>query len=227
VGTPFDNGGGSSAIGIITGITVDYATNYVYFTSRAAGGGSSHTLWCLNATGGVLAKVWSLAVGDVDGSPVLYGGRIYVGTNTGQVRAVDVTTQQLVWTYPAAPGSDGPVKGYVTPDYGTTPLRLYYSTNETVWGLTLRLDGSGVDSFWSNATPSNPSTPLLLFGTAHLLVGCGDGTLQQLDTATGAVAKSVSVGTAALGSPAMDSVNGLAHVGSTAGVLHTVAAPIP
>ncbi len=227
VGTPFDNGGGSSAIGIITGITVDYATNYVYFTSRAAGVGSSHTLWCLNATGGTLAKVWSLAVGDVDGSPVLYEGRIYVGTNTGQVRAVDATTHLVVWTYPAAPGSDGPVKGYVTPDYGTTPLRLYYSTNETVWGLTLKLDGSGVDSFWSNAVPSNPSTPLLLFGTAHLLVGCGDGTLQQLNTATGAVVKSVSVGTAALGSPAMDSVNGLAHVGSTAGVLHTVTAPIP
>ena len=227
VGTPFDNGGGSSAIGIITGITVDYATNYVYFTSRAAGVGSSHTLWCLNATGGTLAKVWSLAVGDVDGSPVLYEGRIYVGTNAGQVRAVDATTHLVVWTYPAAPGSDGPVKGYVTPDYGATPLRLYYSTNETVWGLTLKLDGSGVDSFWSNAVPSNPSTPLLLFGTAHLLVGCGDGTLQQLDTATGAVVKSVSVGTAALGSPAMDSVNGLAHVGSTAGVLHTVTAPIP
>jgi len=227
VGAPFDNGGGSSAIGIITGITVDYATNFVYFTSRAAGGGSSHTLWCLDATGGTLAKVWSLAVGDVDGSPVLYEGRIYVGTNTGQVRAVDATTHLVVWTYPAAPGSDGPVKGYVTPDYGTSPLRLYYSTNETVWGLTLKLDGTGVDSFWSNAAPSNPSTPLLLFGTAHLLVGCGDGTLQQLDTVTGAVVKSVSAGTAALGSPAMDSVNGLAHVGSTAGVLHTVTAPIP
>jgi len=227
VGTPFDNGGGTSAIGIITGITVDYATNHVYFTSRAAGGGSSHTLWCLDGASPTLARLWSLPVGDVDGSPVLYQGRVYVGTNAGQVRAVDATTHLVVWSWPASAGTDGPVKGYVVPDYGTSPLRLYFSTGSTVWGLTLKADGTGVDTFWSNAALSNPSTPLPLFGTTNLLVGTGNGTLHQLNTLTGTSAKSVSLGSAALGSPAMDSVNGLVHVGSTAGVLHTVTAPIP
>ena len=66
VGSPFDNGGGASAIGIITGIAVDYATNRVYFTSRAAGAGSSHTLWCLNAAAGGLSYDWSVAAGDIE-----------------------------------------------------------------------------------------------------------------------------------------------------------------
>jgi hypothetical protein len=220
----FDNGGGASAIGIITGITVDYATSYVYFTSRAAGAGSSDTLWCLNATGGTLSKVWSTAVGDIDGSPVLHLGKLYVGTNTGLVRKIDPTTHAVVWTYTPAP-LNGPVKGYVFPEFGSSPLRLYFATTDRVWAIVD--NGTTAADGWSVTTVANPSTPLHVSGTTHLLVGSGNGTLYQLATSNGAVEGSVSLGTSALGSPARDSLNGRFHVGSTAGVLHTVALPQP
>jgi hypothetical protein len=221
----FDNGGGG-AIGIITGITVDYLTYNVYFTSRASGSGSSHTLWCVHASrtdGSPTASLdWvsSLPVGDIDGSPVLYQTRVYVGTNAGVVKAIDVTNPAApaeVWTYGAA---DGPIKGYVFPRFGSSPVRLYFATNTRVWAV----DYGATISAWS--TPlANPSTPLYVVGTNDLLVGSGN-TLYQLNAVNGAVVGSVGLGST-LGSPARDAVNEVFHVGSTAGVLHAVTLPLP
>jgi outer membrane protein assembly factor BamB len=149
--TQFNNGGGANAIGIITGITVDYATKYVYFTSRASGIGAPHTLWCLNAsTGDTLVKVWSRDVGDIDGSPVLYGGKLYVGNNDGEVKALNPATGADVWTYAGSQGT-GPVKGYVFPHFGSSPLRLYFATNTTVWAVDHGVGGLS----WSIA-PTRP-----------------------------------------------------------------------
>ncbi len=223
--TRFDNGGGATAIGIITGITVDYATNRVYFTSRAAGVGSRDTLWCLGATAGTLTYLWSLDLGNIDGSPVLYQGRIYVGTNAGEVKAIDAATHAVVWTYTCSP-SDGPIKGYVFPHFGSSPVRLYFATTNRVWALDDN-GGSAGPAAWSVTTVANPSTPLFVIGTTHLLVGSSNGTLYELATGNGAVEGSVSLGTSALGSPARDTVNGVFHVGSTAGVVHTVTLPVP
>jgi outer membrane protein assembly factor BamB len=219
----FENGGGANAIGVITGITVDYATNYVYFTSRAPAVGSPDTLWCVN--GATMTKVWSLPVGDIDGSPVLYGGKVYVGTNAGQVRAVDASTHAVVWTYTCSP-PDGPVKGYVSPEFGSSPVRLYFATNTRVWGI---LDnGTSASLAWpASVALANPSTPLYVIGTSYLLVGRSNGTLYQLRTTNGTTAGSVSLGTSGLGSPTRDSVNSLFHVGSTAGVLHALTLPVP
>jgi outer membrane protein assembly factor BamB len=223
----FDNGEGAGAVGIITGITVDYATERVYFTSRAAGVGSSDTLWCLDASSGSsLDKLWSLDVGDIDGGPVLHLGRVYVGTNSGAVHAIDPTlpAPQLKWTYSGSSGH-GAVKGYVFPHFGSSPLRLYFATTSEVWAI--EDNGDSASLAWSAGTVSNPSTPLYVLGTSHLLVGSGNGTLYQLATGNGAVTGSLSLGTSALGSPTRDTVNELIHVGSTAGVLHTVALPLP
>jgi outer membrane protein assembly factor BamB len=218
--TSFDNGGGPP-IGIITGIAVDYLTARVYFTSRGAGGGSPDTLWCLAWTGSSLGSVWSLDVGDVDGSPVLHGGRIYVGTNAGEVKAIDPAGPTVKWTYSTG---DDAVKGYVAPQFGSTPLRLFFSTTTQVWAIDA---GDTSAAFaWSVATIPGPSTPLFVPGSTDLLVGSSNGALYQLSTG-GAVTGSLSLGTGGLGSPARDAVNELVHVGSTAGVLHTVALPLP
>jgi outer membrane protein assembly factor BamB len=222
----FDNGGGANAIGIITGITVDYATNYVYFTSRASGTGSSDTLWCVHASGGTLSWVWSLPVGEIDGSPVLYQGRLYVGTNAGEVKAVDLTTHALVWTYTCSP-LNGPIKGWVFPHLGSSPPRLYFATNSRVWGI---VDNGGSPSLsWSVTSVTNPSTPLYVAGTSYLLVGGlsgTTGTLFKLDTSNGATATTLGlVAGVAVGSPARDSANEVFHVGSTAGVVYAATLP--
>jgi outer membrane protein assembly factor BamB len=226
----FDNGGGTSAIGIITGISVDYATGNVYFTSRASGGGSSHTLWCVHASrtaGATVASLtyaWSLPLGDSDGAPILRQNRLYVGTNAGEVKAVDPTTHQVVWTYTCNP-LNGPIKGYVFPRLGSSPLQLFLATTDRVWAI---LDnGTTASLSWSVAVPK-PSTPLYVSGTNHLLVGGGDGTLYQLDTdKNGKVSGSVSLGSSPLGSPGLDVTNDMLLVGSTAGLVHAVAFPLP
>jgi hypothetical protein len=223
-GSPFDNGGGAGAIGIITGITVDYETNHVYFTSRASGAGSSDTVWCLDASGGTLVKLWSIPVGDIDGSPVLYQGRLYVGTNAGEVKAIDPVSHTVLWTF-SDPSADRPVKGYVFPHFGSSPVRLYFATTSRVWAIVD--NGNSVSPDWSVTSVSSPSIPLYVNDTNHLLVGSSDGKLYELSTVDGSVEGSVSLGSSPLGSPARDSASGLIHVGSTAGVLHAVTLPVP
>jgi outer membrane protein assembly factor BamB len=224
--TSFNNGGGANAIGIITGIAVDYATNDVYFTSRSSGTGSSHTLWRIHVSTGplTLTRVWSLGVGDVDGSPILYQGRVYVGTNTGLVKAIDPAgSGSEAWTYSGASGN-GPVKGYVHPHIGLTPPRLYFSTTSNVWAI--RDDGGSPTFLWS--TPrTGPSTPLYVVGTDQLVVGSTNGTLYQLSAASGSQTGSLALGTGALGAPARDTTNERILVGSTGGVVHSVALPLP
>jgi outer membrane protein assembly factor BamB len=163
-------------------------------------------------------------VGDVDGSPVLHLGRLYVGTNAGEVKAINPAGPTVVWTYTCSP-ENGPVKGYVFPHFGSSPLRLYFATTDQVWAIVD--NGDTVSDGWSVNTVTNPSIPLYVLGTTHLLVGSSNGTLYELATGNGAEEGSVSLGGSALGSPARDAVNGVFHVGSTAGVLHTVTLPVP
>ena len=99
-GAPFDNpaigGDGTGEIGIISGgAAVDYPGQKVYFASRRRGGGSPNALWCLNLTAAGLTFAWALDLADdVDGSPVLRGGRVYVGTNSGRVIGVDAADRR-------------------------------------------------------------------------------------------------------------------------------------
>jgi outer membrane protein assembly factor BamB len=213
-------GGDGLGIGIITGVLVDYDTNFATFTSRDLAGGSSATVWCVDLGGATAQLVWSAAVGDIDGAPSLYGGRVYVGTNTSNLVALDAATGAVAWTFSAG---DGPVKGHPWPRFGTS--ELVFATTNTVWSV--QDNGSSAVKLWDTATISTPSIPLLVVGTDQLLVGGGDGTLYQLDADTGAVtgAEMLAAGSA-LGSPAADVVNGSAHVGAENGVVYTVELPL-
>jgi YD repeat-containing protein len=122
VGTPFDNGGGANAIGIISAqASVDYATRRVFFASRALAGGSPNTVWCLSLTDSGLSFEWAQALGDVDGSPVVSNGRVYAGTNEGVVYSLDANDGRVLWSYATG---DGPVKGFIFPDSEKRPAVL-------------------------------------------------------------------------------------------------------
>ena len=75
-------GGFPGPIGPINGTpAIDYATRRIYFASHARLGGD--TLFCLEITDPpalpVLVYKWSRNLGNVSGSPVLRGGRVYFG----------------------------------------------------------------------------------------------------------------------------------------------------
>jgi len=221
----WNNGGGAGGIGIISSTpAVDYTANRVYFTSRARSGGSSDTVWCLSVSSTGASKVWSVAVGDADASPVVYGGRVYVGTNDGTVYALDAATGAVLASYATG---DGAVKGFVMPEFSSTlPRHLYLATTTRVWSL---LDsGSSITSAWSTTAVPGPSTPMVVPGTSEFYVGSSDGRLYQLDTATGAVVASVVLGdgTAAVGSPARDPLSSFAYVGTESGAIYGVALPL-
>jgi len=223
----FNNGGGAGGIGIISsGAAVDVTANRLYFTSRARGGGSSNTLWCISFTDTGASLVWGVPVGDIDGAPVLYQGRLYVGTNDGHVYAINPTNGATLWTETLTTG-DGPVKGFVSPEASPTlPRRLYFATTTKMWALND--NGSSASLAWSVSTIGGPSIPLAPYGASKLYVGSSDGSLYQLDAASGNVDTSLMLGdgSGAVGSPAYDTVNNIAYVGSEAGVVYAVTLPL-
>ena len=222
----FDNGASgtpANTMGIISGgMYVDYANNRLYFASRSRGGGSSQTLWCLNFTADTASLAYSADVGDVDGSPVISGGRIYVGNNDGVVyaRNMDLTA---IWQHALA-GDTSAVKAYVFPEWtASTPRRLFLSTSNNVWMLT---DQGGSCSAASPVAVAEASTPLYRLGTNYLYVGSTLGRLYQINVSTWA-SSSVTLGdgTAKVGSPSFDVVNGLLYVGTDDGRVYAVSVP--
>ena len=225
-------GGDDLAIGIISSDpVVDWATQRVYFASRERAGGSADTVWCLNFTESGATRQWARALGDVDGSPILSGGRLYVGTNSGEVHALDPATGADLWTQPFD-ASDGPVKGYVWPRFGTS--ELLFSTTNRLWSITDNGTGATVNPNWPETAIPNPSIPLAfsLAGTPYVWVGSSDGRLYQLDlSAVDPPASKTSVmlgdGSATVGSPALDVVQQINYVGTEEGRLYAVSLPLP
>lgn len=235
--TRFDNGGaGPGAIGIINGMaTVDYATQRVYFTSRVNAVGSATTLWCLQlvAPPTVFAGCGWLTprtLGDIDSSPVVRGGRIYVGSTAGggTVYSIDAATGNpaLDRTFPHG---NGQVKGFVFPD--RTSDDIYFATENYVWGVSDPPGGPMTQRFapYSLGPGITPSPVLVLSGTQRLYVGSTDGWLYQidLDPFFGGVSGFVRLGNglATVGAPSFDLGHDLVHVGSEAGIFYAVETP--
>ncbi len=215
--------GGTMGI-ISSGATVDYATNRLYFASRENPTGSNNTLWCLQFTDSGAAQVWAMPYGDIDSAPVLFDGVLYIGTNAGEVYAVNPATGERIWSYAT---HDGPVKGYVDYEFITgASRRIFFATTNTVWALMD--NGPSVSLEWERNTIAGPSIPLTLAYDGVMYVGSTDGRLYQLDSNSGAVATSVPMGagTATVGSPGYDWLNSLAYVGAEDGSVYAVTLPL-
>jgi outer membrane protein assembly factor BamB len=220
------NGDGKD-IGIINGsASIDYPNQRAIFASRARGGanGSSTTLWCVYIGGGGPFLLWSRALGDIDGSPVLWGSRVYVGTNGGVLYAIDSPTGNTNWSHPIG---DGPIKAFVFPQPPTN--RVLVATN----GKITSVDdlGTGYNVNWQvpSANVPGPSTPVYVPGTGKILVGSSDGHLYQLDAFTPLPATRVQLGdgSAAVGTPSMDVLTDMIYVGTDEGIIYGVTFPLP
>jgi outer membrane protein assembly factor BamB len=234
VGAPFTAGG---TIGAISGSpSIDYSTQRVYFASRSLGGGP--TVWCVVVDGStpfVPCPGWTSppGVGDVDGSPILRGGRLYVGDADGVVYSLDAATGGDLRTFTTG---DGPVKGFLFPDRGSDDL--IFATDTTVWSISD--DGSTtMPRNWSWTTAGlNPSLVLYWPSTSFVYVG-GGGQLYELyfanaNTSTPPTSKAQVLGDGAgqVGAPSLDkdapdvtAGKKLLIVGSESGVLYGVEVP--
>lgn len=232
----FDNTGGANGIGIINGMAaVDYTNGLVYFTSHRKSGGSNDTLWCLKIgpPGPVLDLVWSRDLGDIDSSPVLHGGRVYVGSAAGggTVYSINAATGAAIDDRTYVHG-DGQVKGFVWPDRASNDL--YFAAGTKVWGVT----DTGVPTMvekWAGGVALGgggvtPSTLLFVPGSHFIYVGGSDGCLWELDILPATPTQKFETlgdGFAAVGAPSLDFPNSLIHVGTEAGIFYAVEVPLP
>jgi len=234
----FDNsvlqGGDGSTIGIISGgPSVSYADvglgrRLLYFTSHAAG--SPDTVWCLRFDATSVSLEWASDLPgvtngtDVEGSPVLFNNRVYVGTTGGEVVALDAANGAVQWVFDA---NDGAIKGFLFPRYGT--MELFFATTNKVW--LLRDDGAGytVLAGWPVSTIPYPSTPLFVPGSNHVVVGGADGYLYQMVAGSPLPAKRIQLGDggAAIGAPSMNLLDSMIYVGTDEGVVYGIRYPLP
>jgi len=235
----FDNGGaGAGAIGIVNGMAaVDYgppAPPRVYFTSyERTPVGSTITLRCFElkaAPDPVFNLLWGRALGNIDSSPVLRNGRVYVGSTTGggTLYSIDALTGGDDRTFPH---NNGQVKGFAFPDRASNDL--YFATDDFVWGVT---DGGGPVMTNRFAGPiilpgsAKPAPVLFTPGSHYLYVGGSDGKLYEIDVQPAApTLKQLLLGNglAAVGAPSLDREHNLIHVGSEAGIFYAVQIPLP
>ena len=229
-------GGDDLLMGIISGQgTVDYQNNLVYVAGRSRAGGSPKTVWCLSFDDAGANLVWARGtdsatpIGDVDGSPVLLNGRLYVGTNDGRVHSLDSMTGSDLWSAPffldGGAGSDGPVKSYVWPEPGSG--KLYLSTTTTVWSL--QDNGVSAQENWRITSIASPSAPLLLRWLNHLYVGSSDGNLYEIPLGGAGAPTPVAIplgdSMASVGSASFDVQSLLIYVGTEAGAIYAVSVP--
>ncbi|HEX6100063.1 MAG TPA: PQQ-binding-like beta-propeller repeat protein [Thermoanaerobaculia bacterium] len=218
-------GGGTYTIGVIGGqVSIDYTNRRVYFASRAASqaANQNHTLWCLSFDDTSATRLWSIPLGDIDGSPVVRNNTLYVGTNNGTLYAVDPGTGTVLASYATG---DGPIKGYPFPN---TDGRVYFSTTNRVWGVADNLTAPRQLTLgWQIGSIPSPSTAVLALGA--LYAGSSDGRLYKITgiaTATPAIASTqLGSGLAAVGTIGYDYTNNLAYVGTAEGAIYAVSIP--
>jgi len=231
----FTNGGGGAGIGIIGDMAVvDYATSRVYFASHARSGGSSSTLWCLKlasaSPGPVFTLDWKRDLGDISSSPVLRGGRVYVGSalGGGTVFSIDADGGDVALDRTFSHG-DGQVKGFIFPDRASQDL--YFATGTRVWGVSDTADPMP-DKFSGGvvlAPGVTPSPVLFVPGSHYVYVGGSDGRLYELDVlGSPPSVNSVALGDglSTVGGPSLDWWYSLVHVGTEAGIFYAVESPL-
>jgi uncharacterized repeat protein (TIGR01451 family) len=238
----FDNGGGPGPgeLGIITGTAaIEYGPPvYAYFTGyERTPVGSTLTLRAFELKASpdpVFNLAWGRALGNIDSSPVVRDGRVYVGSPLGggtlySIDAIDGNNTALDRTF--AHG-DGQVRGFVWPDRSGSG-DLYFATDNLVWGVTDT--GAALVGKFAPITLAagvTPSAVLFTPGSHYVYVGGSDGKLYEIDVLPPVpTVKSVTLGdgSARVGTPSLDrgGVPNLLHVGTEAGIFYAVQVPLP
>ncbi len=215
---------------------IDYNTRRLYFASHTRLGGD--TLFCLQINPSppatpVFSFVWSRNLGNITGSPVLRGGRVYVGTDAGIVYSLNAATGLIGddHSYNPAP-LDGPVKGFLFPDRRNDDL--IFATDTKVWSLSD--DGATMTLNWMwTVAGLNPSVVLFRPQTNFVYVGNKNGELYELDFTSATIGtppthklQVLGGGFGQVGAPSLDlGPPALLVVGSEPGVIYGVTVPFP
>lgn len=199
---------------------VDYINNAIWVTSNQST--TAPSLWKLNPNTG--AVISSSNNGDIDSSPTTtpLGEFVFIGTNAGSVLAVNPSTLATVATATPAP-TDGAVRGFPLVLGIISPWTVVFTTNGNVHAYSF--NGTTFTFSWKTAVAS-PSAPVVTFFGANEkgYVGSSDGTIKQLNLATGAIESTRVVG-GTVGDPTLDTVLSRVYAGSTNGRVFAFSIP--
>ncbi len=224
-------------LGAVTGMAaVDYARGQVYFGTF---GGATNALWCLKLgppsdalQGGSGWVVPKAVLGNIDGSPVTRGDRVYVGTTAGLLWSIRATDGLDRYSHTPT-GVPEPIKGFPFPDRGSNAL--YFSTTTRVHSA---VDNGAADfnQKWNPQVGLTSPSPVLYWAAQDRLYvgmeswgGPAGAWLYDINAASGgANTIQLESGTPiAIGAPSLDTgvAPVLLHAGSVAGVIYAVQVP--
>lgn len=164
-------------------------------------GHSSGEIQAVNRTGGI--QTWGAlvagrrmgfaksVVGDISGDPVVAGGRVYVGVQSGVTVALDAETGERLWS--VKEGAMSPVWAVGNDVFMVSDLnqivRVSAETGERVWAHDLPL--------FVKDRPRRQREVFAHYGPVmagnRLVVASGDGVLRSFDPASGALVGQVEL----------------------------------
>lgn len=153
--------------------------------------------------------------GPIRGSPLVSGGRVYIGSTDGFLYAADAKSGEQRWKFLAGAVDSTPVAANGIVYFTARPGSLYAvnaASGRLVWKADFGAD-SGTHDYWDYFL----SSPVLA-GDA-VVVGAGDGYVRALDARTGKPRWRFDAGARVRSTPAI--ADGLVVVGTTSG--HVVA----
>lgn len=170
---------------------------------------SSGEVQAVTRTGGV--QVWGALVAgrrpnyaksvvkDISGDPVVSGGKVYVGVQSGATVALDAETGEQLWT--VQEGAMSPVWAagnavFLVSDLNEV-VRVNADTGERVWAVELPLFEAErprrIKRVYAHYGP--------ILAGGRLIVASGDGLLRVMDPASGAITGQVAVPGGATSNP--------------------------
>ncbi len=171
-------------------------------------------VWLANIGGKRLGRAYT-GNSDIVGDPVLVGGSLYVGNQSGHMAALDASNGERLWD--AGEGTYGgalPVGGslFLVSD-ASELVRLDAGTGATIWAVPLPEFTTDKLKKLKAVTPHYG--PLLAGG--RVLLASGDGLVRFFDPASGSLTGTVGIGGAAASDPVV--AGGVLYIVTTDGKL--------
>lgn len=97
-------------------------------------GGSCRGIYCLDADTGDL--IWDFVTGNVDSSPAVYEGKVFVGSEGNKTFCLSADTGKLIWSYDMSGGKSTPAVYEGKVFAGSNDKNIYClsaGTGELIW----------------------------------------------------------------------------------------------
>lgn len=160
--------------------------------------------------------LWKKEYGDIEASPLLHAGKIYVGNTEGSFNCIDRTTGERIWKFEIPENTRH--KGIRSSAAGTVDVVVFGAEDGTLYAL----DAERGHQKWRYSTGASiVGSPCIAEGNVY--IGNLDGTVSTVDLQTGEVRWQLNTGTSIYAN--ISFANSRVFVGTTGGTMFAFKAP--